>query len=123
MVAPGTLGVNNALSPKYLKQDKLAALQPKPPILWIHGTDDQIVSDTSFFEMGYLGQIGAVPGWPGAAVYPPQPMKTQMRTVLDRYQANGGEVIELPLQDCGHSPHVEKQEEVVQAFSHFVAAH
>jgi pimeloyl-ACP methyl ester carboxylesterase len=122
-VAPGVLGVNNALAPKYLNQGALATLQRKPPVFWIHGADDQIVSDTSFFEMGYLGQLGAVPGWPGAEIYPPQPMKTQTRTVLERYRANGGEVRELLLQDCGHSPHIEKAEEVVQAFSEFVAAH
>lgn len=121
MVAPGTLGVNNALSPKYLRQGELAIIQPKPPILWIHGADDQIVSDTSFFDMGYLGQLGAVPGWPGAEIYPPQPMKAQTRTVLDRYQARGGKVCELLIQDCGHSPHIEKSEEVVRNFGEFIA--
>ena len=122
-VAPGIWGVNNALSPKYLNQGELAALEQKPPILWIHGVDDQIVSDTSFFEMGYLGQIGVVPGWPGANIYPPQPMKTQIRGVLEQYRANGGEAHEVMLQDCGHSPHIEKQEEVLQTFVAFINAH
>ena len=122
-VAPGTLGVNNALAPRYLNQSELATLQPKPPILWLHGVDDQIVSDTSLFEMGYLGQIGALPGWPGAEMYPPQPMKSQMRTVLERYHINGGETHEAMLQDCGHSPHIEKQEEVLRVFTAFVDGH
>jgi pimeloyl-ACP methyl ester carboxylesterase len=122
-VAPGTLGVNNALSPRYLKQDVLAALQHKPPVLWMHGANDQIVSDTSLFEMGYLGQLGAVPGWPGAEVYPPQPMKSQMRTVLERYQNSGGETREVLIQDCGHSPHIEKQEEVLRVFTTFMDEH
>ncbi len=122
-VAPGTLGVNNALSPKYMNQDNFANMSTKPPVLWIHGSDDQIVSDTSFFDFGFLGQIGAVPGWPGAEAYPPQPMKTQVRTVLERYQANGGKFQEVQLAGCGHSPHVEKQEEVLQLFTNFVNAH
>lgn len=122
-VAPGTWGVNNALAPKYLNQEGLADIEQKPAILWIHGTDDQIVSDTSLFEMGYLGQLGAVPGWPGAEVYPPQPMKAQTRHVLNQYQANGGEVHEAELPNCGHSPHLEKQDEVVRLFCEFIDTH
>ena len=120
---PGKLGVNNALSPKYMNQGNFASMSIKPPLLWIHGADDQIVSDTSFFDFGFLGQIGAVPGWPGAEVYPPQPMKTQVRTVLEKYKANGGEYQEVQLADCGHSPHIEKQDEVMRLFTNFVDAH
>jgi pimeloyl-ACP methyl ester carboxylesterase len=68
-----------------------------------------IVSDTSLFDLGFLGQLGAVPGWPGAEVYPAQPMIAQMRAVLDRYKANGGTYREEVLTDCGHSPHIEKR--------------
>jgi len=121
--APGISGVNNALSPKYLNQAALANLEPKPPVLWLRGADDQIVSDTSFFDLGFLGQLGFVPGWPGAEVFPPQPMVTQTRTVLDTYQANGGYYQEVVLPDCGHSPHIEKKAEVVKIFSDFLAAH
>src|SRR5438876_544747 len=85
LLAPGLFGVNNALSPKYLNQSDFAMMNVKPPVLWIHGVDDQIVSDTSFFDFGYLGQLGFVPDWPGNKVYPPQPMKMQLRTVLDSY--------------------------------------
>jgi len=119
-VAPGRQGPNNALSPKYLNQAALAAISPKPPILWIRGADDQIVSDTSLFDFGFLGQLGAVPGWPGADVYPPQPMVTQLRTVFDLYRSNGGHYREVVLPDCGHSPHIEKQEDVFNLFTGFV---
>jgi pimeloyl-ACP methyl ester carboxylesterase len=122
-VAPGTQGVNNALSPKYLNQANFATIQPKPPVLWIHGADDQVVSDTSLFDLGFLGQLGLVPGWPGAEVYPPQPMKAQVRAVLNAYKANGGQYDEVVLPDCGHSPHVEKQEEVVRLFLHCIDTH
>lgn len=111
-VAPGTHGVNNALAPSYPNQATLANISQKPPILWVHGANDQIVSDTSFFDMGYLGQLGLVPGWPGPEIYPPQPMVEQIRTVLNHYQANGGEYREVVFEDCGHTPHVEKQEEL-----------
>jgi pimeloyl-ACP methyl ester carboxylesterase len=123
LVAPGTLGVNNALSPKYLNQSNLVDIKQKPALLWVHGADDQIVSDTSFFEFGYLGQIGAVPGWPGAEVYPPQPMKKQVRTVLERYQKHGGEFQEVVFENCGHSPHLEKAEEMLQVLTTFIDAH
>ena len=83
-------------------------------MLWIRGADDQIVSDTSFFDFGFLGQIGAVPGWPGAEVYPVQPMVSQLRTVLDEYTAEGGRYWEKVIQDAGHSPHLEKPDEFRQ---------
>ena len=119
-VAPGTQGVNNALSPKYLNQANFATISAKPPVLWIHGADDQIVADTSLFDLGFLGQLGLLPGWPGAEAYPPQPMKAQLRAVLEAYRANGGSYREVVLADCGHSPHVEKQDEVVRLFVNFV---
>jgi pimeloyl-ACP methyl ester carboxylesterase len=122
-VAPGKLGVNNAFSPRYLRQGDFAECRVKPPVLWIHGADDQIVSDTSLFDLGFLGQLGAVPGWPGADIYPPQPMKTQVRTVLDQYRASGGEYREVALPDCGHTPHIEKQAEVVTLCMEFVDTH
>ena len=122
-VAPGIKGAINGLSPKYLNQGNLASISKKMPVLWIHGADDQVVSDTSFFDFGFLGQIGAVPGWPGVDAYPPQPMKAQVRTVLERYKANGGEYREAQLAECGHSPHIEKQDEVVQIFTNFIDTH
>jgi pimeloyl-ACP methyl ester carboxylesterase len=109
-VAPGTRGVNNALSPKYCDLSGLAGIDPKPPVLWIRGDDDQVISDTSMFDFGYLGKLGAVPGWPGDGVYPPQPMIGQIRAVLDAYQAGGGSYEEAVLEACGHSPQVERPE-------------
>jgi len=122
-VAPGTPGPNNAFSPKYMNQANFATISHKPPVLWIRGADDQIVSDTSFFDFGFLGQVGAVPGWPGADVYPPQPMITQMRTVMNNYQANGGQYREVVLPDCGHSPHIEKQATVFELVHTFIQEH
>jgi hypothetical protein len=73
-VAPGKRGMNNAISPKYCDLGSFIRIAPKPPVLWIRGAADAIVSDASLLDFGYLGQLGAVPGWPGEEVYPPQPM-------------------------------------------------
>jgi pimeloyl-ACP methyl ester carboxylesterase len=120
-VAPGTGGMNNALSPKYLNQTAIVELADKPPILWVRGADDQIVSDTSMFDLNYLGSLGFVPGWPGADVCPPQPMVGQTRAVLDRYAKAGGRYHELVLQDCGHGPHIEKHDEFMRTLAGFLA--
>ena len=106
-VAPGTKGINNAISGKWCDVSAFSSIDPKPPVVWIRGADDQIVSDTSLFDFGFLGQIGAVPGWPGEDVSPAQPMIGQTRAVLDAYRAGGGQVDEVVLADCGHSPHLE----------------
>ena len=121
-VAPGTQGINNALAPNYPNQSSLPTISQKPPILWVRGADDQIVSDTSFFDMGYLGQLGFVPGWPGNEAFPPQPMIAQTRSVLNRYAANGGQYREVVFPDCGHSPHIEKQQELYDVLYPFLVA-
>ncbi|GHO49494.1 alpha/beta fold hydrolase [Ktedonospora formicarum] len=121
--APGAQGVNNALSPKYLNQGELANVSEKPPVLWFHGADDQIVSDTSMFDIGFLGQLGFVPGWPGAQLYPPQPMKGQIRAVLESYKEHGGTYQEFIIPECGHSPHIEQQDEAVKLCTEFIDAH
>jgi pimeloyl-ACP methyl ester carboxylesterase len=115
---PGTTGPNNALSPKYVGDSvqRLIDAPYKPPILWIWGRDDQIVSDQSLFDIGTLGKLGAVPGWPGEEVYPPQPMVSQVRAVLDAYKANSGSYRELALDDTGHSPYLERPEEFNREF-------
>ena len=112
-VAPGTRGVNNALSPRFLDQSGFASIDPKPPVLWIRGADDQIVSDRSMFDFGVLGELGLVPGWPGGDVYPAQPMVSQTRSVLDAYRERGGEYREVVLAGCGHGPHIEKHDETL----------
>jgi pimeloyl-ACP methyl ester carboxylesterase len=107
-VRPGMRGLNNAISSLYCDLSGLAAIDPKPDVLWVRGSDDQVVSDTSFFDFGFLGQLGAVPGWPGADTYPPQPMVGQARTLLDAYREAGGSYREEVLAECGHSPHIER---------------
>ena len=110
-VAPGERGMNNAISPRYCNLEDFARVQPGPPVLWIRGEDDVIVSDTSLLDFGYLGQLDVIPGWPGADVYPPQPMVSQIRAVLDAYEARGGRYSERVIPDCGHTPHVEKPQD------------
>lgn len=123
-VAPGVHGPNNALSPKYLGDsvERFVAATPKPPVLWVYGADDQIVSDTSLSDVGYLGKLGYVPGWPGDEVFPPQPMVSQTRAVLDRYAAAGGSYREVRLEECGHTPYLEHPERFMAEFTAVLAA-
>jgi pimeloyl-ACP methyl ester carboxylesterase len=107
--APGKFGPANALAPIYAGDvSAIYELEAKPPILWIRGAEDQIVSDTSMFDLGTLGQMGAVPGWPGEDVFPPQPMVSQTRAVLEKYEEAGGTYEEVVFEDCGHTPYIEK---------------
>jgi pimeloyl-ACP methyl ester carboxylesterase len=112
---PGSRGVLNTMTPDHLNLSGIVDLEAKPPILWIRGENDAIVSDTSFFDLNFLGQVGAIPGWPGAEAAPPQPMVSQMRDVLDAYAAAGGSYREVALPECGHSPHLEHEREFVDA--------
>jgi pimeloyl-ACP methyl ester carboxylesterase len=110
-VGPGVRGMNNAISPRYCNLSDFARIEPRPDVLWVRGADDAIVSDTSLLDFGYLGRLGAISGWPGDDVYPPQPMVSQMRAVLDEYAKAGGAYREEAIPDCGHTPHVERPDE------------
>ena len=111
--AAGTRGVLNTMAPQHFDVSGIVDLAVKPPILWIHGDKDAIVSDGSFFDLNMLGQVGVIRGWPGAEVAPPQPMKVQTRAVLDRYRANGGEYREVALPEAGHAPHLDEADTFV----------
>jgi len=111
-VAPGVWGSANALSPKYMGDvSRLYAAQPKVSVLWVRGSHDLAVGDTAASCPGTLGSMGIIPGWPGMDVYPPQPMLGQIRNVLNRYAAAGGSYREVVIEDAGHVPFIQKQEE------------
>lgn len=116
-VAPGVHGILNAFAPKYFNTSSIVNLAHKPPVLWMRGADDQVVSNTSFWDVAFLGKLGAIPGWPGDEVLPPQPMVDQTRAVLEQYAANGGQFQEVVFENCGHSPHVEKAAEFAAALT------
>lgn len=114
--APGGLGILNTMSPTVFNTAKIVDLKRKPAVLWIRGDSDAIVSDASFFDLNYLGQVGVIPGWPGDDVAPAQPMVAQTRAVLEVYAAAGGTFREVVVENCGHSPHLEQPKTFDEAF-------
>lgn len=108
--APGTTGALNAVSPKYFTIDDLTPLVGKPPVLWIRGDADLIISDESVWDVAVHGRSGNVDGWPGDD-FPPQPMLQQTRRVLDAYRESGATAVEVVFAGAGHSIHLERPEE------------
>ncbi len=121
--APGIFGPVNAASPKYNTDlaERLISTPEKPKLLWIRGSDDLIVSDQSLFDMGVLGKMGLIPGYPGEEEYPAQPMIAQTRHVLESYQKEGGEFTETEIPETGHTPFIEKPEEFLDQFLTHIA--
>jgi pimeloyl-ACP methyl ester carboxylesterase len=111
-VGPAPRGVNNAFSPAWCNTSAFGDLDRPRPLLWIRGDEDQVVSDRSLFDFGTLGELGAVPGWPGAEVFPPQPQIAQTRRVFERRLAHGGVMREVVLHEVGHGPLIERPDEV-----------
>lgn len=105
--APGTRGVLNAISGKYLDWSGFPESGCTAPVLWVRGDVDAIVSDTSMVDLGHLGALGHVPGWPGEEAFPAQPMVAQTRRVLDRYGRYGERVME----GAGHFPYTQRPDE------------
>jgi pimeloyl-ACP methyl ester carboxylesterase len=120
-VAPGKYGPINASSPKYVGDTVKRFIQasPKPPVLWIRGDSDQIVSDSSLFDFGTLGALGIVPGCP-TDQFPSQPMVSQTRHVLEQYQSQGGSFQEVVIADTGHTPYIEKPQDFLDIWLKFV---
>jgi pimeloyl-ACP methyl ester carboxylesterase len=106
---PGLSGPVNALASVYNQQlvPSLLARKPSIPVLWIRGDADVLVSDNSFSDAGRLGESGLIKDWPGTEVFPPQPMVTQTRRVLDVLKKNGAVVQEIVFEDTGHCPQLE----------------
>ena len=123
-IAPGKWGASNGLSPKNLQNPRrLINLNPKPPVLWIRGSDDKVVSDTSISDPATLGQMGLIPNYPGVDVCPSQPMIKQTRTILDGYAQAGGTYQEIVMQNVAHAPYVENLTEFNTHFHAFLAQH
>jgi len=120
--APGRHGVTNAMAPVYCDTSAVAGLDLRIPIVWVRGDEDQVVSDTSLFDIGYLGQLGAIPGWPGDDVLPPQPMLEQTRAVLERFRARGGRYREVVLEGHAHGPVVECPDRVAALLAEVLTA-
>jgi pimeloyl-ACP methyl ester carboxylesterase len=120
-VAPGRTGILNALSPLHCDWTGILDLDPKPPVLWTHGTADLVVADSSPLEFGALGASGTVPDWPGPDVFPPQPMVTQIRELLDRYAAAGGRVRIEMFDGSGHGPQFDARDHWLAVFTDFLA--
>jgi pimeloyl-ACP methyl ester carboxylesterase len=72
------------------------------------------------FDFGTLGKMDFVPGWPGDDVYPPQPMVSQIRAVLEKYAAKGGSFQEHVIPDAAHGSHIEKPDEFKAIFHAFL---
>jgi pimeloyl-ACP methyl ester carboxylesterase len=116
-VAPGVWGASNATSPKYAGDvSQLYDGRIQAPVLWVRGSHDLVVSDTAASDPGFLGKMGLIPGWPGADVFPPQPMVGQTRAVLEKYAAAGGSYREVVIDDTGHVPFIEKPDEFNKVF-------
>jgi pimeloyl-ACP methyl ester carboxylesterase len=111
-VAPGKYGQLNCAAPfgKAENVEKLLKLEHKPPILWIRGGKDQIVSNTSMFDTSTHGITGFIPEYPGEEICPQQPMVDQTRFVLKNYQSQGGKYKEVLYEESGHSPFLEEPE-------------
>jgi len=118
-VAAGDHGVLNAMSPQYGNLSRLVDIWKKPPILWVRGSEDLVVSDHSMLEFGALGSSGLIPGWPGSYCVPPQPMVAQTRYLLNKYQDAGGSYQELVIQG-GHMCCLESPQQFLSALGTFI---
>ncbi len=123
--APGNYGQLNAASPiaKSDIREQLTELPIKPPIAWLRGGVDQIVSDRSMFDTAVHGSLGLIPGYPGEDICPPQPMVGQTRAVLEDYAEAGGSYREVVMDDAGHSPYLEDIETFLTHFNSWVSTH
>lgn len=106
--APGARGVMNAIAPTNLNLTDLVEVEPKPPVLWLRGDADVVISDSPSMDPAAPSRTGAIAGYPGPEVAPPQPMIAQTRAVLDAFAERGGRYREVVVGGAGHAPYLEK---------------
>jgi pimeloyl-ACP methyl ester carboxylesterase len=123
-MGPGRWGPINALSPKFFNASGLADLRDKPPILWLRGAADCIISDASLFDMATVLRDSALAenDPETARTFRPQPMVAQMHQLLERYKQNHGSYKEIVLADAGHTPFIEEQEVFLKQFTSFLSS-
>jgi pimeloyl-ACP methyl ester carboxylesterase len=122
-VKPGKYGATNAMSPKYAVDlvNRILAAKNKMNVLWIYGAEDVAVSNSAASDPGTWGPTDRLPGFPGADLYPPQPMMEQIRLLLDDYASQGGSYEEVAIAGSGHVPFITHQEEFNRVFHSFLA--
>lgn len=118
-VAPGERGTLNAISPRFCDLSLFAEAGPPVPVLWVQGSEDRIISDASMVDLGNLGALGAVPGWPGDDTFPPQPMVSQTRELLE---AHGGPLREEMWDGVGHFPFTQEPQRFAAALAEHLAS-
>lgn len=116
--APGRWGLMNSLSPKYFNVSALGDLQPKPPVIWMRGDSDRVISDQSHFDMAALapGDAASQNGQPVRY----QPMIGQMRYLLTSYAKRGGRVSEAVFPGTGHAPFLEEPAAFLRQYINFL---
>ncbi len=60
-VLPGDRGISNSLAPQYADASGIVDISPRPPILWIRGDKDALVSDHSFSTWRCWARWGSSP--------------------------------------------------------------
>ncbi len=120
-VLPGARGISNSLAPQYANVTAIKDISPKMPILWMRGDQDKLVSDQSFSDLATLGMLGLLPGYPGLETFPPQPMVSQTRAVMEQYKQNGGSYREVVFEGCAHAACLEDQDKFVKELKDFIA--
>lgn len=121
---PGNYGPANAVSAKYNQSLVPSLLQlslrERPPLLWIHGTADKLVSNQPASDAGMQGKLGLIPDWPGEDIYPPQPMFDQLNYFYSKYSLNHHHCRKIILPDIGHTPFIESPEAVFNYIRDFI---
>ena len=122
-MAPGKWGPINALSPKYFNTSSFADLVNKPPVLWVRGAEDCVISDRSLFDHATVSTQQAPVGDDPSTEESirPQPMVGQMREMLCRYEQNGGRFEEIVMKNVGHTPFLEKHDDFLQLITEFLS--
>lgn len=115
-LVPGERGIVNAFSRRHFDASDIVDIRPKPPLLWLRGADDLIISDDGALESSKPRRADRS----RADVCPPQPMLRQIRRVLEDYRRKGGVFREQVIRDAGHTPFIEKPLEFNRIFLDFL---
>ena len=114
--AQGDRGVLNTMAPTHFRIASLAAMEPRPPVLWVRGADDVIVSDTSLYDLGLPGiHRGRARLAGGRTCGRRSRWSRRPEACLTATPHQAAITTETVIEDSGHGPHLDQPERFMAA--------
>jgi len=111
----------NACSPKYCDWSGIVNIDPKPPVLWTHGTADIVIADGSAWEMEPSARWAQSPAGRERTCFLPSRWSRRFATCSSDTEGRSRVQMEM-LEGSGHGPLFDAAERWSELFYTFLVS-